>query len=470
MKNKILRALVAGAAVVFAFAAQADDAKNIMTWTDKYGVVWKYRIAFGGEEAYIDGDGDSAIDPQTYGSDGWGTLIVPSSIDLPNGRTYPVTWICDFAFKKCLQLQHIKIPDSVYGFGESIFEGCECLKSVKIPGGVVNIPQVEAGNWYHLFDNCFPSLDILYVTGVPSQTVQMLLDNFCNNLARPPRGAITRYVEEDDIPAGFSANKAITKKGVVYNGWEAIATVEISISKINKNKQAKLKGSVTDLAGKKHTITAQTLNLSECEGNDVILYDVSLEVKRMGNMYVDIGADGQFAGYMDVDGDYCHVQSVEVDSRGGGVGGTWLSRNVHVEVGDDLTAFSGLVLDGLLPRDQQGTCVGGKWTFPSAASVKLTKVKAGVEPYCCYNESSGMGVVVDTSKDHTNLSALKLSYTPKKGVFKGTFYVYAVEEPSPGKMKLKKYKFNVNGVVVNGVGYGTATCKSPAVTWSVTVK
>ena len=26
------------------------------------------------------------------------------------------------------------------------------------------------------------------------------------------------------------------------------------------------------------------------------------------------------------------------------------------------------------------------------------------------------------------------------------------------------------GVVVGGVGYGTATCKTPAVSWSVTVK
>ena len=36
--------------------------------------------------------------------------------------------------------------------------------------------------------------------------------------------------------------------------------------------------------------------------------------------------------------------------------------------------------------------------------------------------------------------------------------------------KLKKYTVNVNGIVVDGVGYGAATCKKPAVSWPVTVK
>ncbi len=36
--------------------------------------------------------------------------------------------------------------------------------------------------------------------------------------------------------------------------------------------------------------------------------------------------------------------------------------------------------------------------------------------------------------------------------------------------KLKTYTVNVSGVVVDGVGYGKATCKKPAVSWTVTVK
>ena len=74
-------------------------------------------------------------------------------------------------------------------------------------------------------------------------------------------------------------------------------------------------------------------------------------------------------------------------------------------------------------------------------------------------------LVVDTSKGKTNRSGLKLSYTPKTGLFKGSFKVYALESS-----KLKKYTVNVTGVVVNGAGYGQATMKKPAASWAVTVK
>ena len=91
------------------------------------------------------------------------------------------------------------------------------------------------------------------------------------------------------------------------------------------------------------------------------------------------------------------------------------------------------------------------------------------EPPEIYDEESGKGLVVDTSAGKTNLSGLKLTYTPKKGTFKGSFKVYALE--GAGKAtKLKKYTVNVSGVVVGSVGYGTATCKKTAASWPVTVK
>jgi len=47
--------------------------------------------------------------------------------------------------------------------------------------------------------------------------------------------------------------------------------------------------------------------------------------------------------------------------------------------------------------------------------------------------------------------------------------VYALE--GSGKaIKLKKYTVNVSGFVLDGVGYGKATCKKPSVSWSVTVE
>ena len=126
-------------------------------------------------------------------------------------------------------------------------------------------------------------------------------------------------------------------------------------------------------------------------------------------------------------------------------------------------------LEDLLPVGEPVVAAGGKWKFEKAASVKWAKPKKGAALPEIYDEASGKGLVVDTSGDKTNLSGLKLSYTPKKGTFKGAFKVYALE--GAGKStKLKKYTVKVSGVVVDGVGYGTATCKKPAASWPVIVR
>ena len=36
--------------------------------------------------------------------------------------------------------------------------------------------------------------------------------------------------------------------------------------------------------------------------------------------------------------------------------------------------------------------------------------------------------------------------------------------------KIKKFTVKVNGVVVDDVGYGAATCKNPVLSWPLTVK
>ena len=123
----------------------------------------------------------------------------------------------------------------------------------------------------------------------------------------------------------------------------------------------------------------------------------------------------------------------------------------------------------LLPNGEPVVAANGKWKFAKAASVKWAKPKKDAALPERYDAESGKGLLVDTSGDKTNLSAMKLSYTPKKGTFKGSFKVYALEGAGAAT-KLKKYTVNVSGVVVGGVGHGTATCKTPAVSWSVTVK
>ena len=73
------------------------------------------------------------------------------------------------------------------------------------------------------------------------------------------------------------------------------------------------------------------------------------------------------------------------------------------------------------------------------------------------------GMDLRSAKDSP--AALKLRYKAKDGSFKGTFKAYAT-----AKGRLRVITVNVTGVVVDGVGYGRATLKKPAASWSVRVE
>ena len=265
-------------------------------------------------------------------------------------------------------------------------------------------------------------------------------------------------LNEGDIAEPYSA--PATLKGAVYDSASATASglgiVELKLGKVNeKNKTSKISGSVTGLDGKKHAIKAfVAMGVDGASPKQA-----ALEVKGLGTMSVTIGK-GRFAGSLGT----FHVQSASA-------GGNWTKTDsvVHVEVPDaDLAKFAGAVVKDLLPDDEPVILSGGKWKFNKAAGVKWAKVKPGVEPFGgLKDEASGKGLLVDTSKG-ANLSGMKLVYTPKNGTFKGSFKVYALEG-SGAKTKLKKYTINVSGVVVEGVGYGEATCKKPSVVWAVSV-
>ena len=120
------------------------------------------------------------------------------------------------------------------------------------------------------------------------------------------------------------------------------------------------------------------------------------------------------------------------------------------------------------PYSAPATLKGALYNGASVAGVKWAKIKNGTTPFGGFkDEASGKGLLVDTSKG-ANLSGMKLAYTPKKGTFKGSFKVYALEG-NGAKTKLKKHTVKVSGVVADGVGYGEATCKKPSVAWVVSV-
>ena len=63
-------------------------------------------------------------------------------------------------------------------------------------------------------------------------------------------------------------------------------------------------------------------------------------------------------------------------------------------------------------------------------------------------------LTVDAAKLQDNPAALKLKFKSKNGTFSGSFKAYVDVNG-----KLKATTVAVSGVLVNGVGYGTATIK-----------
>ena len=405
-----------------------------------------------------------------------------TSVLIGNG----VTGIGKGAFESCSRLTDLIIPDNVSDIGGYAFAYCEGLKSVRIGKGMASIGIGAFADCKHLarvvFDGDSPLVEETVFDGVASGCVVyvpygangftmdssgkwqgMTVKKYYSSTVKPssqppgksatgsaslPYGALT----EGDITDAFVASKATTLMGAVYDGDSVVGIVELKLAKVNAgSRSGRVSGSVTGLDGKRNAIKAsKVMNV-----DGVSPKRVSLEVKNLGTMTVSIGG-GKFAGSL---GGY-HVQSANV-------GGNWYGSKASVSVNAyDLSMFTGDVVEDLLPLDETASVSGRKWDFGRAATVKWAKVKDGVTPLV-YDEATGDGLVVDTKKG-SNISSIKLAYTPKKGTFRGSFKVYELQGTSP-RIKLKKYTVKVSGVVVDGVGTGMATCNRPAINWSVTV-
>ena len=232
----------------------------------------------------------------------------------------------------------------------------------------------------------------------------------------------------------WTAKKAVTLDGAVYDADGNVAgVVQLKVAKPNDKKHnAKISGAVTLLDGKKRTLKAAAFNVPA--DRPIV---ANLSVKGLGTLALVIGDDG-FEGTV---GGY-----VVADAK---VGGNW----TRADSGVYAVATSGTLppgtIEDLLPDGEPVRVKGGKWVFDKAASIKYAK---GV--------LSG-----DTDPKKPNLSAMKLTYTPKTGLFKGSFKLYALQGG-----KLKKFTVKISGVVVDGEGTGVAKLAKPAVTWSVSVQ
>ena len=265
----------------------------------------------------------------------------------------------------------------------------------------------------------------------------------------------------DEVSGEFdlTASKAQTAKGLLYDADGALAgTVEVKLGKINaKKRTASLSASITMVDGKK--VSAKAVTVPVDNGTSTVLKFKA----PVGDMAFDMNGDGWFslAG-----GEY----SMAEGSAGGNLpnGTMWFS----VDIGDLPDFGEGWdVLYDALPDGVELTVTGGKkLDAGKAASIKYKKDKDAGETWYYLDG-------LDDEKK-PNRSGLKITYTPKTGIFKGSFSVYATNADyiDYGKQpKLKKYTVNFTGIFLNDEdgtrGYGQATMKKPAAgPWTVTVE
>lgn len=94
--------------------------------------------------------------------------------------------------------------------------------------------------------------------------------------------------------------------------------------------------------------------------------------------------------------------------------------------------------EGLTPDGTAFTVASGRWTFPRADTVR-------------YTADDGYEI----TRDNGNPAALKLTYNARYGTFKGSFKLYGITEAG----RSRRHTVMVNGVIVDGVGFGSASIK-----------
>ena len=148
-------------------------------------------------------------------------------------------------------------------------------------------------------------------------------------------------------------------------------------------------------------------------------------------------ANLSFSLWLSRDGRTAAVEGLGDDVLVGRAGALGADAKFHVDKTAALwSQIQGEVLTEYLPDGIPVRQDGKKWVLPKAGKIVFKNGE------------------IDESKKGDNAAALKLTYKAADGSFKGSFKAYAIVDG-----KLKATTVNVTGVMVNGVGYGTATVK-----------
>ena len=245
--------------------------------------------------------------------------------------------------------------------------------------------------------------------------------------------------------------------GALFDAKDSfVGVVELKTGKAGKNGVKVSATATVAIDGKMKKLVAKpvTMKLNEGERTGTLVFK-----EPIGSMTFSMAEDGTFT----LVGGYGKMSRAKV---GGMLPNGTMTLSVAIDsepdFGEDFD-----VLSDALPGDVELAVTGGKkLDAGKAASIKYKKFR---EDGDSWYELVGLD---DEAKP--NLSGLKLSYTPKTGVLKGSFKVYATNEE--GKTpKIKKATASIVGFVVDfgdgRVGVGEAAVKRPSAgPWEVMVR
>ena len=151
-------------------------------------------------------------------------------------------------------------------------------------------------------------------------------------------------------------------------------------------------------------------------------------------------ANISFALWLPLDGGEVVVNGLGDDVVAGRGGALKAGAAFRIDE-DEFAAVTGIAALPYLPDGVSVEPKGTKWAVAGGAKAGKVAYRRGTQE-------------IDEAKLGDNPSGLKLTYKKTDGSFKGSFKAYAEV-----KGKLKATTVSVSGIVLNGIGYGTATVK-----------
>lgn len=257
-----------------------------------------------------------------------------------------------------------------------------------------------------------------------------------------------RFAQKEEMPiTTLSYDRAATFLAVVKDPGKVMGLMQLKIGKSNKDRKSKVSAVYTGLDGKK--VSSESKQVDLAAGNRV-----SLTFKKTGqtaNLWLH---EEDFAG------DFDQMDVKACDGVGLSTGSHQVSVNAFPDELGGLTVLKELLPTVNVPEDF--TVAKNKFVFGKAAAVKFLKVVDQESGAISYR------LDVDTSKGRSNKSGLKLTFSPKSGVVKGSFKVYAADYskamgPKPKAPGLKKYNVKVTGVIGEGLGEAIGVCRKPPI-------